>query len=255
LELTTENDTKAGHILGGHSANSIEADFAAVISGGGGDDTESNRIWEEGNYGTIGGGASNKLGGIGATIAGGGGFDMADEAFVGNTANGDWTAIGGGRDNTVEGTAATVPGGEQNEANGDYSFAVGRAATAQGDGTFVVGDSTEDPVEVTDANLARFQMNVVADAFELAADGAPTIEADEGIIDISGGEKARFQMDVVADAFELVDKRGEPTLEANEGMIYISDAEGANGDLVYAYSEDGDTTETVVIAENPSGGT
>jgi len=245
LELTTENDTKAGHILGGHSANSIEADFAAVISGGGGDDTESNRIWEEGNYGTIGGGASNKLGGIGATIAGGGGFDMADGAFVGNTANGDWTAIGGGRENTAEGTAATVPGGDNNTASGDYSFAVGRGAKVKEEhnGAFVVGDSSDTEFESQKQDEAWFQMNVVAE--DVIANG--DVIAEEN---------------VAANAFELVELRGDTAtdeLSESEGMIYISEGEdggdedqfGDKGDLVYGYNDSEGNIERVVIAENP----
>jgi len=246
LELITESDMKAGHILGGHSSNSIEADFAAVISGGGGDDSESNRIWEGGNYGTIGGGASNEVGGLGATIAGGGGVD---QTFVGNAAHGDWTAIGGGRENTAEGTAATVPGGDNNAAAGDYSFAVGREAKVKEEhnGAFVVGDSSTTEIESQNENEARFQMNVVAE--DVIANGEVTADSDV----IAEGN-------VVANAFELVDKQGEPMLNEGEGILYISDgSEGDDeedpneGDLVYGYN-DAESTETVVVAEKPDNG-
>jgi trimeric autotransporter adhesin len=64
---------------------------------------------------TVGGGAINVAGGIGATVAGG----------WGNTATQENDAVGGGEANSTFGYASTVPGGAQNQAGGNYSFAAG----------------------------------------------------------------------------------------------------------------------------------
>jgi len=150
---------------------------------------------------------------IGGIIAGGGSSEDPNEIEEGA----NYATISGGKDNTASGTFATVPGGNSNTAGGDYSFAVGREAEATEPGSFVVGDSNEDPVTAANPNEARFQMNVVANAFE------------------------------------LVDKQSEPNLGEGEGILYISDGEDDHeeGDLVYGYDADGDGTETVVIEENP----
>ncbi len=85
-----------------------------------------------GDFATIGGGIDNITLGVGATIAGG----------VGNEAGAD-AAVGGGSGNTASGANATVPGGGYNTAAGSYSFAAGRRAKANHDGTFVWADATD----------------------------------------------------------------------------------------------------------------
>jgi hypothetical protein len=51
--------------------------------------------------------------------------------------------VGGGATNFASGNNSTVPGGSNNVASGDYSFAAGRRAKANAQGTFVWADSTD----------------------------------------------------------------------------------------------------------------
>jgi hypothetical protein len=115
------------------------------------------------------------LGVVGATIAGGGGFQTppvfpphvdelpnrvsADLGTVGggfaNHASGHGSTVGGGWGNNSMGTFSGIPGGYQNIAGGDYSFAAGfrakvRSAIDVGDddgdeGTFVWSDASSHP--------------------------------------------------------------------------------------------------------------
>jgi hypothetical protein len=84
------------------------------------------------NFGAIGGGRGNSVGGYGAVISGGG-----DNEVVGNEAT-----VGGGDANSAGGQYATVPGGANNTAAGTSSFASGQYAQANHNGSFVWSDST-----------------------------------------------------------------------------------------------------------------
>ncbi len=103
-----------------------------------------------GQYSVVSGGNSNQAGHWYATISGGGH----------NTASSLYGTIGGGTSNIASGYTATVPGGFGNEATGDYSFAAGREAKANHNGTFVWADST-------DANFA----STANDQFLIRASG------------------------------------------------------------------------------------
>ena len=95
--------------------------------GGGGHNTAA------GPEATVGGGYQNTAVGIEATV-GGGGL---------NTAEGEVATVGGGNLNTASGIGGTVPGGMGNTALGAFSFAAGRRAKANHQGSFVWGDSTD----------------------------------------------------------------------------------------------------------------
>jgi hypothetical protein len=102
--------------IGGGGANDIQAGaFAAAISGG-----FLNVVGGNTAYSTIGGGELNSIV-LSATDA----------------------TIGGGNGNTVSGSYGVVPGGDQNTAAGVASFAAGRRAKANHQGSFVWGDSTQ----------------------------------------------------------------------------------------------------------------
>jgi hypothetical protein len=116
---------------------------ASTIGGGMG-----NIIATTGNYATIGGGWNNTVSGYYAVVGGGQGNIASDSsAAVGggyyNTASGSAAAVGGGYDNAASGNFATVPGGLYNTASGDYSFAAGRRAQANHDGTIILADSND----------------------------------------------------------------------------------------------------------------
>jgi len=182
LRLITHSENgNSGNFVSGFEFNRIEATEGAVISGGGGGLGDFiNLISEDGDYGTISGGINNE----------------------------------------VHGEAATVPGGDNNTAAGNYSFAVGRDAKARDNGAFVVGNSQDDEFESKKEDEARFQMNVVANAFE------------------------------------LVEKRSVPgsdELADGEGLLYIADEDIADlaaeeNDLLYSFNN-GDTIETGVASE------
>ena len=84
----------------------------------------------------IGGGRRNKARGNYSVVAGGGGSTLADS----NLALGFWSVIGGGSRNTASNVHATVVGGLSNTASGSFSFAAGRQAKANHDGSFVWAD-------------------------------------------------------------------------------------------------------------------
>jgi hypothetical protein len=86
----------------------------------------------------IGGFSGNRVsnGAVGATIAGGGYFDVIG-GDVWNEISANLGVVGGGAFNDVRGVYGTVPGGLDNDANGYASFAAGQAARANHDGSFV----------------------------------------------------------------------------------------------------------------------
>jgi hypothetical protein len=71
-----------------------------------------------------------------------------------------FAVISGGESNRASAAHSTVPGGSQNQALGDYSFAAGRRAIAEYDGSFVWADHT-------DADFASEQV----DQFRVRANG------------------------------------------------------------------------------------
>jgi len=105
------------------------------------------------SFGTIGGGLSNQAGNNAGTIedrtcatVGGG---------AGNKATGYASTISGGVRNEATESSSTVPGGADNLAAGQYSFAAGRRAKANHNGSFVWGDSTASDFASTMSNQFR----------------------------------------------------------------------------------------------------
>jgi len=83
------------------------------------------------SYSVVGGGLRNYAMGANSTVGGG----------IDNTATGTYATVAGGVLNNATGYGATIPGGLQNNATGQYSFAAGRRAKANHNGSFVWGDS------------------------------------------------------------------------------------------------------------------
>ena len=150
--------------VGGGGGNTASGEDAVV--GGGGGNTAS------GEDAVVGGGVGNTASGIWATIGGGfqniasqasntvgGGWRntaSTSYATVGggdsNTASGAWATVSGGWHNTASGDYATVPGGLSSEAIGRWSFAAGRFAKANGDGSFVWADSNASELHAWNSN-------------------------------------------------------------------------------------------------------
>ncbi len=141
--FSNETSGGSGATIGGGINNTVTGGSSPTISGG--DQNNATASWA-----TVGGGNENDATNQGATIGGG----------IQNIAGGVRSAIAGGTNNTANGNYAAVPGGSNNEATGAYSFAAGRRAKANHDGTFVWADDTN----------ADFASNV-ADQFLVRAGG------------------------------------------------------------------------------------
>ncbi len=119
--------------IGGGSQNRIGTNSPAASIGGG----ANHSIGTNSPASRIGGGYQNRIEGnaVDATIAGG------DNQVIGVT--GSWSTLGGGERNEIGADAkwATIPGGSRNRAAGNYSFAAGRQAKAQHEGSFVWADA------------------------------------------------------------------------------------------------------------------
>ena len=150
-----EPNDESPNIIGGFYGNSVAAGtVGAVIGGGGrtygyvgtiGTNVGPNRL--DGDYGAIGGGASNLVASEGkySTISGGvlnraeGNYSAISGGMLnrvdgqgsivaggeGNTVDGPVSTIVGGRDNVVDGLASVAVGGINNEVRGNYSGILG----------------------------------------------------------------------------------------------------------------------------------
>lgn len=197
------NNTASGSrcTIGGGATNTVSGDYATVAGGmlntaegpwgsvGGG--RENNAT---GDKATVGGGYYNTAEFYGATVAGGGSNTASGiVATVGgggtNTASAESATVGGGNDNSASGTAATVPGGQLNTAQGDYSFAAGRRAKADHQGTFVWADSTDADFHST----ANDQFSVRADGgalFTTAGGEAVHVQGNDAYLNYLGPDGA-----------------------------------------------------------------
>lgn len=178
-ETTTPVNEATGEnaVVAGGSANTAEGTISTVsggrrndatgigatVGGGGGNEATA-------GVATVSGGTGNEASGTQATVGGGGGNEASgDVATVGggsgNRATGSVATISGGQQNEASGELATVVGGFTNSAAGDFSFVAGRAAKANHDGAFVVGDSSNTEIRSAGEDEARFQMEVFAPEF------------------------------------------------------------------------------------------
>jgi hypothetical protein len=116
--LRVEPNATSPKVVGGHSANVVDAGaVGGTIGGGGGATTSANHVSD--NYGTVGGGIGNTAGsGAGAQYATVGGGRN-------NTASGMDTTIAGGNTNSASAQASTVCGGWSNTATNLYATAAG----------------------------------------------------------------------------------------------------------------------------------
>ena len=127
LNIIHEGDRssgEAGNVVMGHSSNIVTSGggdlfvYGATISGGG-SNAEPNEVYDD--FGTIGGGSSNKVGSDDgdptsekyATVSGG----------VANTASSLQATIGGGSGNEANGGSSTISGGQNNRTTSDASEA------------------------------------------------------------------------------------------------------------------------------------
>lgn len=153
--------TDAAATVGGGIGNHAAGRFASVAGGGANAATE--------RYANAAGGRGNRATAESATVAGG----------HNNAAEGRQATVGGGYYNRATGPGAVVPGGADNVADGEYTFATGYHADANGhDGAFVVGDSSDDPIHADSDDAAFFQMPIRAPAFETTSSRAAKTDVE-----------------------------------------------------------------------------
>lgn len=115
---------KSSTVAGGEG-NAATA-YKATVSGGASNTASADNA-------TVGGGLQNTASGVTSTVAGG----------DSNVASAQNSTVGGGGANTASGQRSTVPGGLYNVAAGNDSFAAGRRAKANHNGSFVWADSVD----------------------------------------------------------------------------------------------------------------
>ena len=142
ISLMTAGPLVGANIIGGYEGNTVgDGVLGATLFGGGASVLPPvaypNSV--KGQFGTVSGGRSNTASAWDATVGGG---DY-------NTASGSNSTVAGGTNNIASEESATIPGGSRNLASGQYSFAAGRRAKAEHNGSFVWGDSTNADVAST----------------------------------------------------------------------------------------------------------
>ena len=110
--------------IGGGLSNRVTAQYAGILAG--------DRNTAAGNYAAISGGELNVVGFNHGTIAGG----------AGNSVQGGWAAIGGGLANVASGPYSFVGGGAGNSARGSYSTVGGGQANTATNSFTTVGGGT-----------------------------------------------------------------------------------------------------------------
>ncbi len=186
--MRLEPTATSPNVISGFAENQALSGVVGATIGGGGrpddgvGDPEYN--WVRAHFGTIAGGAANRVGSSGGPedgqygTVGGGDF---------NNASGEYSVIAGGHSNWAGGGYASIPGGINNQAAGDYSLAAGRRAIVRSpvqvgggdtdgdEGTFVWADSTDADFTSTGPNQflvrATGGVNFVADADPNAGGG------------------------------------------------------------------------------------
>lgn len=136
--LRLEPGSTSPNIVGGYAGNSAAGATGAAIAGGG-RDLAINHV--TGDFGAVGGGAGNAVGGYAATVGGGEQHSAAGAyAVIGggqqNTA-GERAVVGGGRNNQAGGSYAIVSGGNANDASAAFA-SVGGGASNKVTGNFAV---------------------------------------------------------------------------------------------------------------------
>ncbi|MEO0070649.1 MAG: tail fiber domain-containing protein [candidate division WOR-3 bacterium] len=164
-------------VISGGSYNTA-SDWYSAVSGGTGNAAS-------GRYSYIGGGYADTAAGYAATIGGGYANTAKDSAATVaggrfNLSSAPYACVGGGYADSASGYAAIVPGGWQNSARGAFSFAAGRYARANHNGSFVWSDSApsaDDSVYTEGANQWRVRARGGAWFFSnLAMDAGVVLE-------------------------------------------------------------------------------
>ncbi len=182
--LWTQQNMTSTNLIGGYSGNSVTDGVVGATIGGGGESGNTNRVTD--NYGTVGGGRSNRAG---------------DSA--GTTSDHDHATVGGGGSNTASGKYATVPGGYQAAAthHGEMAYASGmfasngdaqtsvyvlRSTSTTADLTELFLDGSSERLTIANNRTLTFDILVVARSSGGTSAGYNIV----GVIENSGGNTA-----------------------------------------------------------------
>ena len=171
--LRVEMNATSPNLIGGFNANSVTSGVLGATIGGGGSSGFPNRVTDD--FGTVGGGESNRAGNTSTVSGGGGNTASGDVATVGgggrNTASGEGATVSGGSGNTASGPGATVGGGGENEAS-DFAATVGGgiANSAFGDDA-TVGGGLNNTASADDATVGGGFGNSASDIAATIAGG------------------------------------------------------------------------------------
>ena len=137
--LRLEPGTDAPNLIGGSLSNSVLAGVQGAVIAGGGSRISPHEV--RGDYGAVGGGVANSVGGTVGVIAGGSGNVVLTNASFG--------AIGGGGGNTVQGYASFIGGGRLNRAG------LGTHESVIGGGYFNTNDAYRSALLGGEKNIVR----------------------------------------------------------------------------------------------------
>jgi hypothetical protein len=217
---------------GDDGGTTFDGRYATV--GGGHSNTAS------GAYGTVGGGQLNLASGGVSTVCGGWSNKASNlNATVSggreNNASGNYATIGGGGLNFASGNDATIPGGRDNAAGGYYSFAAGRRAKANHDGSFVWADSDDMAPEGLGDDFA----STANDQFLIRASGGVGIGTNRP------NEKLTIEGALSLDKISAPSATfgyGKLYVKSTDSKLYFKDDIGTEYDLTAGFGYDSDWT-------------
>ena len=202
-----QSGSHASSIGGGQNNNIQDNGICSVIAGG-----DSNTIQTNATRSTISGGGGNLINNDSSySVLGGGKSNVIETAA-------NFAVISGGAGNVVAGQYATVPGGTANYAGGVCSFAAGKGANAQNNGSFVWADSQVGAFSDTGPNQFLIR----------AAGGVGIgVTSPTAVLDVSGSQRVRG-------LFRNGSELGTSEAPSPAGLVVrrINSTSSANGQVV-----------------------
>jgi len=186
--VRSQTNGNSPNIIGGAGANFVAPGVVGATIAGGGSPTASNSV--SGNYGTVAGGAGNRVTGTVGAVGGGTNNVAANYATVAggaqNSAVADNTAIGGGAGNIASNLSAVVSGGSTNTAGGTESAVVGGFANRALGSRAFVGGGSGNSAEGSRSALSGGESNRVTNTYGTIAGGSANTNSGFAAT-ISGG--------------------------------------------------------------------
>jgi trimeric autotransporter adhesin len=170
----TRRNATSPNLIGGHVSNTVASGVVGATIGGGGASDFANSVTS--NYGTVGGGQSNRASWF-ATVGGGQGNSASGlRATVGggwnNTASGEQATVGGGASNSAGGGYATVGGGQSNTASGLRATVGGGWNNTASEEEATVGGGQSNTASGSDATVGGGESNTASGSRATVGGGA-----------------------------------------------------------------------------------